>query len=84
MQKAAIHVPVTFEGRQVGKAEISEDGEIITAELDNIDNLPKNLREIFLVGMADGLSIGVNYKPAVASQEEKSQRWNQKTLPWGM
>lgn len=87
MPKKAIRVPVKFEGREVGVAEISEDGEIITAELNNVDNLPSNLREAFLIGIADSVSLGINYTPAYPApltQEQKSQRWNQRTLPHGM
>lgn len=114
LKKAAIQgIPVTFEGRRVGTAELSEDGEIINAELAS-GELPKNLRDAFLVGLADSLSISVNYREAVPysmepivtcicktikdvpvqcpvhgekrplTQEEKSQRWNQRTLPYGM
>lgn len=79
-------VPVTIAGREVGRAEISRDGEVITVEL-NSGSLPRELRDMFLIGHADALSIDTHHTPAIPApltQEQKSQRWNQRTLPHGL
>lgn len=82
-------VPVTIGGREVGKAEISMGGDIINVELDS-GSLPRELRDMFLEGMADAISIDTYKTPAQPApprpltQEEKSQRWNQNNLPYGM
>lgn len=81
-----LSVPVTIGGRVVGKAEISRDGEIINAELES-GALPRELRDMFHMGFADALSIDTVKTKAVPrepTQEEKSQCWQQATLPWGM
>lgn len=84
-QKAVIHTPVIFEGQVVGKAEISECGEIITAELHNAGDLPANLRAALTMGLADGISLAPNYTPVVPTLEErKKARWFSKSTPWGM
>jgi len=72
-------------GPIIGTAEISRDGEVITAELKS-GHIPNELRDMFVVGLADGLSIDTcktPARPAPLTQEQKSQRWNQRTLPHG-
>lgn len=95
--QAGLKVPVRvgFDGPVIGEAEIGPDGETISMELDS-GAIPRELRDMFLTGMADALSIDTFKTPAVPdrdpvadmkrvlTQEEKSQRWNQNNLPYGM
>lgn len=79
-------VPVTIGGRVVGQGEISRDGEVITIELES-GTLPRELRDMLLMDLADGISIDTVKTPASPkslTQEQKSQRWNQDNLPYGM
>lgn len=65
---ADMTVPVKHNGQTIGMAEISPDGEIITAEL-NDGLLPKVLKFSLREGLADGISISPNYVPAVPKKE---------------
>jgi len=56
-------VPVKYHGVTVGQAEISPDGDIITAKLDD-SLLPKVFQYSLREGFADGISISPNYVPA--------------------
>lgn len=79
-------VPVTIAGRVCGRAEISNGGDIINIEL-TPDALPGELRDMFLKGHADALSIDTHLRPehpAPLTQEQKSQRWEQRNIPHGM
>lgn len=83
-----LKVPVTIGEMVVGSAEISRDGEVINIELAS-GYVPRELRDMFLMGLAEGLSIDTIKRPAVPApapptQEQKSQRWNQRNLPFGM
>jgi hypothetical protein len=85
---SGLKVPLRLgqDGPIIGEAEISNDGEVITAEL-TTGSIPGELRDMFLIGHADALSIDtckVQAYPAPLTQEQKSQRWNQRTTPYGV
>ena len=61
--KEVIRVPIKFDGFVIGKAEISPDGRIINAELDN-SSVGQEIRNVLLCGLADGISIRPNFIPA--------------------
>ena len=58
-----IKVPIKFDGFVVGEAEISKNGEIITAEL-NASGVGREIRDVLLSGFADSISIRPNYIPS--------------------
>lgn len=71
-------VPVKVDGQVVGVAEVSMNGEVISAELSDTTGLPKYIRDMFLHDLADSLSIGVNMKPVLPlpySRESYTKRW---------
>lgn len=82
-------MPVYVGEVRVGMAELSRDCEIISIEL-NSGQVPDTIRQMILTGMTDGLTIDCHTTPAVPAevppmtQEEKSARWNQTNLPYGM
>ena len=79
-------MPVVVGGKRVGMAELSRDCEIISIELET-GLVPDAIRDMILTGMTHALSIDTVLTPAVPqplSQEEKSARWNQTNLPYGM
>ena len=61
--KETMTVPIKFEGFILGKAEISPDCMIITAELDE-SGAGQEIRNVLLCGLADSISIRPNFLPA--------------------
>lgn len=84
-----VKMPVYVAGHRAGMAQLSRDCEIISVELDT-GIVPDEIRQMILAGLVDGLSIDTHKIPAVPaqpqpiSQEQKSSRWNQDNLPYGM
>ena len=60
----AIFTPVKLSGETIGHAEISDDGMVISIELDN-SNVGLSLREVLEIGFADGISVKPHYIPAI-------------------
>lgn len=56
-------IPVKHDGRVIGSADIDKDG-VITLTL-NSNLMTDYMRESFLFGLADSLSIGPNFIPVV-------------------
>ena len=57
-----ITVPIKIDGIVVGKAVITEHGQIITANLDAGDSgIGREIRDVFLYGLADSISFKPNF-----------------------